>query len=289
MSTGVIFFDQNHLNRRNYFRLKSDIRTIEGDVYEIEEWIDRGGNASVFKCTHRTTGDEYAIKILMNTRARNAKRFLREVQLLQSLKGDHVTQYQGAGRVTVRHNKYHKDTVLPFVVMELADCNLQEKMNKEGPVSYEQYIGQFRGLAAALANVHQSAVHRDIKPENILVVGERWLLSDYGLCTFVSRYNKELTIEGENIGPRYWLSPEAHNRRLGCSDEISKASDVFQLAAIFWYVVTGRHPCGVVTADDWNGPEKLFGLLHKSLYHDYRKRPQNGQEFFSQLESAIKS
>ena len=161
--------------------------------------------------------------------------------------------------------------------------------DEQGPMSYEQYAGQFRGLAGALASLHGNAeaVHRDIKPENILVLGERWLLSDYGLCTLVNPEEEDLTPEGGNVGPKFWLSPEAHNRRLGRGDEICAASDVFQLAAIFWYVVTGRHPCGIVTQEDWTGPDKLFHCLHRSLYHDLSKRPQNGGEFFTELEDAL--
>ena len=282
-----LYFDPDQLRRGNFFILKSEIRTDEGDPYELEEWIDRGGNAAVFKGRHRITGDECAIKFLMNSGWRNAKRFLREVKLLKSMHGDHITQYHGAGRVTVRHNRASRDQQMPFVVMELADCNLQDVIREEGPLSYERYAGQFRGLASALAALHDRAVHRDIKPENILVAGERWLLSDYGLCTFVDPGEEDLTREGQNVGPKFWLSPEAHNRRLGCSDEINPASDVFQLAAIFWYVATGRHPTGILTEDDWIGPKKLFSLLHRSLYHDFTKRPQDGHEFSADLVDAL--
>lgn len=285
-----LYFDVAEFRRGNFFTFNENIRTEEGDLYELEDWIDRGGNASVFKGRHRITGDECAIKFLMNTSNRSTKRFLREVKLLKSMRGDHITRYHGTGRITVKHNRTNKSKVLHFLVMELADCNLHEKIQDEQrSVSYEQYAGQFRGLAGALASLHNcaEAVHRDIKPENILVVGERWLLSDYGLCTFVNPEEVDLTPEAGNVGPKFWLSPEAHNRRLGCGDAICAASDVFQLAAIFWYVVTGRHPCGIVTREDWTGPEKLFHCLQRSLYHDRCKRPQNGEEFFAELEDAL--
>ncbi len=57
--------------------------------------------------------------------------------------------------------------------------------------------------------------------------------------------------------------------------------------SLFWYVVTGRHPSGIVVEEDWTGPQKLFDLLHRSLLHDLQKRPQNGSEFFSSLEGAL--
>ncbi len=286
--TSYLFFDSNEYERGNFFNLGSKIQTEEGRSYELEEWIGRGGNAAVFQCRESATGEEYAIKFLMRTRIRNTKRFLREVKLLKLVTGDHIAKYHGTGRVRVRHNNSKKENSLPFIVMELANCNLQQMMSAEsGALRYEQYAGQFRGLAKALASLHDHAVHRDIKPENILVVGERWQLSDYGLCTFVSVEEEDLTREEQNVGPKFWLSPEAHNRRLGRRDQINAASDVFQLAAVFWYVATGRHPSGILTFEDWKGPDKLFHLLHRSLFHDYKKRPQNGMEFFTALEEAL--
>ena len=279
-----IYFDSEELRKGNFFSLNSEIRTKEGYSYELEDWIGRGGNATVFQCRQRATGEECAIKFLMQPNFRKSKRFLREIKLLKSIAGDHTTRYHGTGLVKVKHNKDTRYKNLPFVVMELADCNLQDVMRQaKGPLSYERYVGQFRGLAETLASLHNQALHRDIKPENILIVGDRWLLSDYGLCTFVNPDEEDLTVEAQNLGPKYWLSPEAYNRRLGCGDYISAASDVFQLATIFWYVATGRHPSGIVTEEDWKGPKKLFHLLHRSLLHDYTKRPQNGNEFFTEL------
>ena len=242
--------------------MSRDLTTEEGNSYELEDWVGRGGHAAIFQCRERVTGEERAVKFLMSRGFQSAKRFLREVQLLRLVQGDHVTKYYGYGRVRIEHSKSHDVRTIPFIIMELADRNLQELISTEPrPLSYERYAGQFRGLAKALASLHDhDAVHRDIKPENILVVGDRWLLSDYGLCTFVNPDEEDLTLEGQNVGPKFWLSPEAHNRRLGCRDEINAASDVFQLAAIFWYVATGRHPSGIITEDDWTGPQKLFGV-----------------------------
>ena len=249
-----IYFDTNEFRRGNFFEMTSDeLTSVERTKYELEDWIGRGGNAAVFRCRDRITGEEFAAKFLMRRGLRNTKRFLREVRLLQLVEGDHIATYHGTGRARLKHNKGTQVRNVPFVIMELAERNLQQlMMSTSGPLNYEQYAGQFRGLARALASLHVHAVHRDIKPENILIVGDRWLLSDYGLCTFVDRKGEDLTAKGKNIGgPRYWLSPEAHTRRLGGTDEINEASDVFQLAAIFWYVATGRHPSGILTRSDW--------------------------------------
>ena len=287
--TDQIYFDTEELRKGNFYQLSSsELTTEEEKLYELEDYIGRGGNAAVFQCRDRITGEECAVKFLLKHGGPNAGRFLREVRLLELVEEEHIPKYYGNGRVTVEHNRRANTQIIPFVVMELAERNLREFMTERSqPLSYEQYAGQFRGLAKALASLHNHAVHRDIKPENILIVGDRWLLSDYGLCTFVNPDEEDLTGDVQNVGPKFWLSPEAYNRRLGCDDEINRASDVFQLAAIFWYVATGRYPGGIVTEGDWTGPEKLFRLLHRSLFHDYTVRPQHGYEFFTDLVDAL--
>lgn len=284
-----IFFDLEELRRGRFFHLKGDLQTEQGKAYNLEDWIDRGGNATVFKCHERATGEERAIKFLIQPGNERLRRFCREIELLKLVASDHLIRYYGDGKVKVQHNQRAETEELRFVIMELAERNLKNLIReKNNPLDYELYAGQFRGLAKALELLHKhNAIHRDIKPENILVIGERWILSDYGLCSFVSGQDDDITEEGQNLGPKFWLSPEARNRRMGCGDEINTASDVFQLASIFWYVATGRHPYGIVTEDDWIGSQKMFTVLHRSLFHDFRKRPQNGAEFLREIESAL--
>ena len=285
-----VYFNKNDPRRGKYYDLKEEIRSKEGGSFEIEEWINHGGNASVFRGYNRSTDMKCAIKFLMksnNTTANN--RFTREIDLLKQINEGHTIGYLGSGKVSACHNITKENTHIRFIVMELAERNLQEMMwAKSKLFDYEFYAGQFRGLAGALAALHDiAAVHRDIKPENILILGERWLLSDYGLCSFVNPDEDEPIRDGPKIGPKYWLSPEAHNRRLNSTEEICPASDVFQLASIFWYVVTGRYPCGVVTKTDWPGPNNLFDVLYMSLHHDAKKRPQDGKAFLTDLQAAL--
>ena len=94
-------------------------------------------------------------------------------------------------------------------------------------------------------------------------------------------------MDNEKIGPVWWMSPESMNRALGKGDEITKASDVFQLASVFWFAATGRHPTGIVRDSDWRGPRKVFDVLASALSHDQRQRPCDGKTFHEQIKSAL--
>ena len=115
------------------------------------------------------------------------------------------------------------------------------------------------------------------------------MLSDFGLCKFLDPEENglDVTMEDEKVGPVFWMSPESMNRTLGRGDEITQASDVFQLASVFWFAVTKRHPTGIVTASDWPGPPKVFDVLESALSHDPQYRPKDGREFHERIEEAL--
>ena len=280
----LIYFDPEELKRGQFFEIDSTLIADDGRTYLLGEWIARGGNGSVFRCIERSSGIEFAVKFLMQPRGRVLQRFYREVRLLRELQHEHIVRYRGTGRTS--NVGGGKGSRYPFLIMELAENSLSE-FAKMAPIAPEVYVGQFRGLARGLADLHSKAVHRDIKPENILISGDRWLLSDYGLCRFSDRPELDLTPNDQAIGPKYWLSPEAHNRRLGQGDVLCPASDVYQLASVFWFVATGRHPSGVITSDDWTGPDWLFTPIQQALQHAKGRRPANGVAFAAAIEDAV--
>jgi serine/threonine-protein kinase len=172
--------------------------------------------------------------------------------------------------------------------MEKADQNLLDYMKSRSKIGYEVYAPQFRGLSEALAELHKYAIHRDIKPENILIQGETWLIGDLGLCSYLSEEEHlDLTSDNEKIGPKFWLSPEAINRVYFGVEEICPCSDVYQLCAVFWFVITYRHPQGIITESDSQDVDpNICRILVKSLSYDINMRPQNGRELFELMSGA---
>ncbi len=271
------------LNVRNpqYFRIQPQIRDDAGREYEVAERRASGGNAVVHECIERISGQRWAAKFHLAEGSRRLTRFRQEVSLLRALVHDQLMSCSGSGSVAAVTGAKH--TTIEFAILPLARDNLRDAILKGAMRPRpEEYVAQFKGLAEALGVLHARAIHRDIKPENVLVMGETWLLSDLGLCRMIDNPS-DITQDGEKVGPVYWMSPEAMNRVIGNDDEISKQSDVFQMASVFWFVATGRHPIGIVKESDWSGPPALFPILRDALLHDPSGRPSDGNDLARRL------
>eukprot|EP01059_Diplonema_ambulator_P014367 TRINITY_DN2524_c3_g1_i1.p1 TRINITY_DN2524_c3_g1~~TRINITY_DN2524_c3_g1_i1.p1 ORF type:complete len:570 (+),score=154.16 TRINITY_DN2524_c3_g1_i1:44-1753(+) len=68
-----------------------------------------------------------------------------------------------------------------YIVMELADEDLFDRIVKRGPIPEPEAKELFRQLMTVLAYLHSvGVVHRDIKPENIMLRNNKVKLADFG-------------------------------------------------------------------------------------------------------------
>ena len=268
-----------------FYEIDDDVKT-DSNMYHIGERIGVGGNAAVYSCVD-SKGNEYAIKFLLNFGTKINKRFAREVKILKRLSHPHIVRFIDEGTTAATTSKKSSHIVkVYFAVMERADKNLVDFIKENSDkIEYEIYAPQLRGLSEALCYLHEIAIHRDIKPENILVKGEKWLISDFGLCSiFKSDDEMELTGDYEKVGPKWWMSPEAAVKAYWGQDEIDEASDVYQLCAVFWFIITRKCPIGTIVRDDYlEFDTKVCDTILQALYYCKIKRPQNGRELFNSI------
>ncbi|MBS9434557.1 MULTISPECIES: protein kinase domain-containing protein [Photorhabdus] len=284
------------IRQRTCYSIPGTVKATNDREYDVGELINSGGNAVVHECIDRLSGDKYAIKFQVELRGNRPLRFSQEIQLLQSFDDPHIIGYVDHGEVKgyelqrshnrIPSSKKQIQINIPFVILQLAVSSLSEFIKERPRLSSAEYLGQFIGLTKALVKINEKALHRDIKPENILIMGNTWVISDFGLCDVLD-VEADLSGEGERIGPIFWMSPEALNKQLGCDDKICQASDIYQLASVLWYSACGRHPSGVVERADWVGPEEIFPILFQALAHNRHRRYQTSSEFCEALLSAI--
>lgn len=266
-------------------------------VYQHQEHINGGGNSSVECFVNRDEGKEYAVKIIPlesdnNFQRREIQRVRTELDVLTQIKHDHVVAYYGYKMIVIKKrlgkDKF-KDVNALFIIMERADCNLKDYIC-QNKIDYASYSGQILGLCDALNILHSVAIHRDLKPENILIVNSSWVISDFGLCTMINGSSPEITSNSKAIGPKYWLSPEALSRYVDITEhrkEITYCSDIYQMCAIFWFVINRKHPSGVLSFEDFSGPRKLYEPIFRGLQHDSQRRYVSTDDFVNAFQTAI--
>ena len=133
------------------------------DGYEILGRLGEGASGVVYRAK-QSDGTFVAIKVLRAELANDAKvreRLRREATALQRVVG---------GR-TAKVLKVEPDASIPYLVMELVPgTNLDEFVQKNGPLRGGLLWSATLGLVEALASIHEAGViHRDLKPSNVLM------------------------------------------------------------------------------------------------------------------------
>ncbi|WP_229871667.1 protein kinase domain-containing protein [Streptomyces longisporoflavus] len=158
--------------------------------------------------------------------------------------------------------------------------NLSEAVRRHGPLPPGAVAALGAGVARALTAVHSAgALHRDLKPGNVLLGPEGPKLIDFGVARVQSATT--MTRSGLLVGTPGFMSPE----HVAGGRHVVAASDVFCLASVLTYAVTGRDPFGdgpmaavlyrVSRAEAELGdmPDALRAVLSACLVRDPGERP----------------
>jgi len=207
-------------------------RTIAG--YRLLERVGEGGTAEVYRAQHPERG-LCAFKVL-RARLRGdptaVKRFLREAGY-----GSRV-HHPGV----VRTYDYGEADGHQYLALEWADGeSLADFLHRSTPLAPALVATLVGQLADALAAAHQAGIiHRDLKPENIMfnAAAQMVKLLDFGIARDAELPPEErLTRTGFFVGTLQYVAPEALSGEL-----VDPRADIFSLATISYYMLTGRHP-----------------------------------------------
>ncbi|XP_068123172.1 serine/threonine-protein kinase DCLK1 isoform X1 [Hyperolius riggenbachi] len=151
--------------------------------YKVGRTIGDGNFAIVKECVERSTGREYALKIINKSKCRGKEHMIQnEVSILRRVKHPNIV-------LLIEEMDMPNEL---YLVMELVKGgDLFDAITSTNKYTERDANGMLYNLMSAIKYLHSlNIVHRDIKPENLLVYehqdGSKSLkLGDFGLATVV--------------------------------------------------------------------------------------------------------
>ncbi|MGN2636414.1 serine/threonine-protein kinase [Nocardia takedensis] len=243
--------------------------------FKLKKTIGVGGQGTVWEA-ESPSGELVAYKIFTpsgnsTNELTDKQRFTREIQTQSILQHPNISPVIESG---TNVNGY------PFYVMPLAECSLQDMVDKSlGGLPENLALEIFDKLCAAMAYAHsQNVLHRDLKPSNILMFGTEPSVADFGLGKDLSSGNRTYTQSLVMQGSLGYMAPE---QRLRLSNA-RKPADVFALGKLLAHILTGKHPDFVEISDL---PQDLRFLVHRATKTSPDDRYRDAAELYAAFDA----
>nr|XP_040034993.1 calcium/calmodulin-dependent protein kinase type II subunit gamma isoform X6 [Gasterosteus aculeatus aculeatus] len=202
------------------------------DEYQLYEELGKGAFSIVRRCIKKSTGQEYAAKII-NTKklsARDHQKLEREARICRLLKHPNIVRLHDS----ISEEGFHYLVFDLVTGGELFEDIVAREYYSEADASH--CINQ---ILESVSHIHQhDIVHRDLKPENLLLAskmkGAAVKLADFGLAIEVQADQQAWF--GFAGTPGY-LSPEVLRK-----DPYGKPVDIWACGVILYILLVGYPP-----------------------------------------------
>jgi TolB-like protein/Tfp pilus assembly protein PilF len=207
--------------------------SIDFGDYQLLEEIGRGGQGVVYRAHQRSLNRTVALKVIglgqWATKA-HLKRFHLEAEAAASLDHPCIVPIYEVGE---REGSC-------YFSMKFIDGGQLDEVAKRKPISVRNAAELIAKLARTVHHAHAHGIlHRDIKPGNILIdaKGEPHL-TDFGLAR-LAETQSTLTRTMDVLGTPSYMAPEQAS---GQNEQVTRATDVYGLGAVFYQLLTGHVP-----------------------------------------------
>ncbi len=218
--------------------------------YELVRELGRGGMGVVYLAHHPGLKARFAVKVLLagdDASADAVARFHREAQASARLRHPGIVAVHDIGKEegkTYFAMEYVEGSSLDRVLADPPAAGLACAAGPNGPargLPARVAIRMVQEIAEAIQAAHEvGVIHRDLKPANVIRDREgRLKVMDFGLAKMVDAGAAGATRTGTLMGTPAYMSPEQASGRTG---EVDEKSDVYQLGAILYELLTGRAP-----------------------------------------------
>jgi serine/threonine protein kinase len=230
---------------------------VDDQALTIIKSIGRGGFGRVLKVLHNTDKKFYAIKvplifdeIFSNQKGKSDKEIKKsqeflenEINTLTSVTDETFIQRFKKG--ILRTSVKGRDTRFPVLIMELADCTLEEiikyvSIKGGNRIPFAEKVKIIKESVNAISHLHSLGVlHRDLSPDNLFAADREdkitYVLGDFGASK--SLFEMEAgTQSSEVVGHNAYLDPCRYNRKYNRDFRL----DIYSLGIIITEILMGR-------------------------------------------------
>lgn len=200
--------------------------------YELKEELGNGSFATVKKCVHKSSGKEYAAKIIKKStlNEEEIETVHAEASIMREIEHPHVVHlfdmFESKGKV--------------YMVLELlTGGELFDRIVQKQSFNEKEASSLLYSLVEAIDYLHsKNVVHRDLKPENIIYATRDddapVKITDFGLASL--RPNPETKMTTACGTPGY-VAPEVLKGK-----DYGKEVDIWSLGVILFILLCGYPP-----------------------------------------------
>ncbi len=210
--------------------------------------------------------------------------FLQEAQTL--------VKFIGSENV-VRILSYFEENGTAYFVMEYIEGKSFDEYIKEkgGRVSFDEAYAILGPVIDALAEVHSKGIiHRDVTPDNIYITNDGKIkLIDFG----AARYSIGDRSQSLDVVLKHGFAPKEQYTRRG---KQGPYTDVYSLAASFYYAITGKRPPDSIDRleeDELIPPSargiKIGRIAEQAILHALNVQPKDRFQTMKEFKNAMTS
>lgn len=267
--------------------------------YDLIRPLGDGSMGHVYLARHRRLRRIVALKRLKPHAQSDelAARFEREARLASQLAHPNIVTVLDHGHVA--GGGYY------YTMEYIPGLTLSQWVERFGALPLDRALHVLLQICAAVSAMHRrQLLHRDIKPDNVMAYAmhddyDRVKLLDFGLIKDCDQQaSRDLTRDVRVLGTPAFMAPE----RLVDPGRVDRRSDLYGIACVGFYLLTGRKPFEASQGADLTQqvlhieaprvsgfvaslPAALDALIAEALAKDPERRPASVDLFRQRLEA----
>uniref|UniRef100_A0A3B3ZJK4 non-specific serine/threonine protein kinase n=1 Tax=Periophthalmus magnuspinnatus TaxID=409849 RepID=A0A3B3ZJK4_9GOBI len=231
------------------------------DFYEMGEALGSGQFALVKLCREKSTGLEFAAKVIkkclsrVSRRGVKAEEIQREVSILQELQHPNIISV---------HDVYESRTEVVLILELVSGGELFDFLAQKESLSEEEATQFIKQILEGVRYLHSKNIaHFDLKPENIMLLDRNIPLPRIKIIDFGLAHRIEPGAEFKNIfGTPEFVAPEIVNY-----EQLGLEADMWSIGVITYILLSGASPflgetkqetLGNISAVNYDFDEEVF-------------------------------